>query len=848
MGQIIDIFKSIYADGPSLSPSEPSKPRIRQELAPTLEAAINGAAAGAVRMETWAALAAVAGTRAGQPAEVPNTATGTHTDPVAGGTVPNAGSYRWSVSPAGWRRVGDYVDATGKADQSAVDALTTTVGGKANQSAVDSLATVVGGKANQTTVDALSTTVGGKANQSAVDSLVTTVGGKLTNAISSLRLFGRRSAGSGSAEEVAAVRGLSIDVTGVGLADMAAGTFKGRVAGAGTGTPTDMTKPQVKTGLDLQAFETVDGSRGVVLSHPGLTPADVGAPVVNDPDWLEVVTDSYGKTLSGTRREGGFFDAYKARGYATVSHIIVFSQSLGLGFESVPPISTGVNAFAGKIFGRGFATWLFGDNPATPGSRSDAEFDLQAMTDFVSPYLTGETIGNGLVAGLKCRIGGFFGVHDYTNTAPYFVLSNSCDGSRFLTEISQENSSIDPLNAGARGSGGYYETAIDDAWRVKGWAVDRGLDYGVPAIIFMQGEQDAGYRRLYAFEASPYDYASMVAGYSGKLMDLADSINADLSFITGRSARIPFLTYQTSDTLIGESQVRASEDGEDIYMVSPTYCMPSAVNSVIGSGGSHTHGSPIHLAADAERWMGEQFAKVLHAIKSGTNWKPLKRVAARKIDNTTIEIELDGVRGALKVDTTFLAKAIGWGFEVRSGAPDDRFSGTDTVIYPSSIAIVGPSTIRLGLPSSIATGTWYLRYGGVFGSDISATVASVRNGPTVDGVATKELVLSADVYEALAPLWREGAFNSIRGSVQMPVRAVYDEGGFTVLQGEASEITGGTHTAGAITFGRWTGYGNIRDSDDELSAYSWSNQAYHHRTGRYPLWNWLTMFDNLRIV
>jgi len=53
---------------------------------------------------TWTELAAVTGS-AGQGAEVLPTDTGTHTDPVVGGTKANAGTYIWSVSPAGWKWV-----------------------------------------------------------------------------------------------------------------------------------------------------------------------------------------------------------------------------------------------------------------------------------------------------------------------------------------------------------------------------------------------------------------------------------------------------------------------------------------------------------------------------------------------------------------------------------------------------------------------------------------------------------------------------------------------------------------------------------------------------------------------
>lgn len=55
---------------------------------------------------TWEALAELTGSVAGEGAEVLDSDTGTHTDPVVGGTVPNAGRYSWSAAQSGWRRIG----------------------------------------------------------------------------------------------------------------------------------------------------------------------------------------------------------------------------------------------------------------------------------------------------------------------------------------------------------------------------------------------------------------------------------------------------------------------------------------------------------------------------------------------------------------------------------------------------------------------------------------------------------------------------------------------------------------------------------------------------------------------
>lgn len=130
--EIKQAFNAVYTDGPASNPYPPPKDRIRNEIGSVIQAQVDeakaaavAASAGNVRMETWSALASVSGTRLGQPADVPKTDTGTHTDPVVGGTVQNQGQYRWSTSPAGWRRIGDFQDTTAlAADVADLQAIT----------------------------------------------------------------------------------------------------------------------------------------------------------------------------------------------------------------------------------------------------------------------------------------------------------------------------------------------------------------------------------------------------------------------------------------------------------------------------------------------------------------------------------------------------------------------------------------------------------------------------------------------------------------------------------------------------------------------------------------------------
>ncbi len=595
------------------------------------------------------------------------------------------------------------------------------------------------------------------------------------------------------------------------------------------------------------------GDRPVLTGFPGMTTPGIAAPEVTEPAWLEAQVDAFGKPVSGTRHYGGHYDSGRASPYPDLVHIGVIGQSLSTAADT-SQITDGADPWGGLSFGGGaygFLTWLYGSNPGTPGARQDDQLDIVDMTGYLSAFAEGESIARGVVAGVKARVSSVFAPGDQSETRPAILMSNACEGNRHLTEIGPEDSSTDVENGGSRGPGGYYKTHIDDLRRAYGWATNSAQSFGV-VTIFMQGEQEAGERKLYAYDASPYAYDDLVSGYRDKLIGLADGLDADIAFNTGRMRRAPFITYQTADTVIGEAQLQAVEQGADMFMASPVYQLPSAINTKLGASGSQTWGSYLHIAADGERWLGEQFAKVIHRVVAEAEaWRPLSRRKVVRIDATTIDLHLDVPVGAIVIDTDFLAKAQGWGFEVWSDDPDARIAGTATRIVPNTIELRPGNVLRLGLPSSIATGTWYLRYGGVTQCDLGVTlpVASVRDGPnTTDGFATKELVLNANRLAALAPLTREGAFRVWRGAVSMTVRSAYNEGGVTVLRGEAREIAGGAMSAGTLAVHRWRGYGNIRDSDRALAVYSWSDEPYHQRNGRYPLWNWLVAFDNLEIA
>jgi hypothetical protein len=189
-----------------------------------IDAANRAEAAGAYRtsiaFKTWAELAGVAGATLGQTASVFDDA-GTHTDPVAGGSVDNEGIYRWSVSPAGWEWVSDglttsvaWGDISGKPGSFTPSAHTHAI------SDVTGLTAALSGKA---------------ANGLATGSGLTATTGKL---------LGRSTAGTGALEEIGLGTGLSFDGTtltlsGGGMSYPASGI----AVSTGAGWGDSLTKP-----------------------------------------------------------------------------------------------------------------------------------------------------------------------------------------------------------------------------------------------------------------------------------------------------------------------------------------------------------------------------------------------------------------------------------------------------------------------------------------------------------------------------------------------------------------------------------------------------------------------------
>jgi hypothetical protein len=118
MAEFEDAFDAAFPDYnvpglPASGAAKPVKALVRQiggELDEKFAEVEALQEAGVVGAETWSVLSGYSTEDrvAGDTAEVTGPDAGTHTDPVVGGSpVANEGRYRWSASPAGWKRIGD---------------------------------------------------------------------------------------------------------------------------------------------------------------------------------------------------------------------------------------------------------------------------------------------------------------------------------------------------------------------------------------------------------------------------------------------------------------------------------------------------------------------------------------------------------------------------------------------------------------------------------------------------------------------------------------------------------------------------------------------------------------------
>ncbi len=533
----------------------------------------------------------------------------------------------------------------------------------------------------------------------------------------------------------------------------------------------------------------------------------------------------------------------------TLYHIIHMGQSLGSGDQSLPLVTTSNTGFGNLRFKTGTHTWSNNYFPSEPEKRHDSLFTFEPLTA-VQRGGEGETIANGMADHLTSQI------KSTTGKEFRFLFSYAGQGGRYLRELNKRHDDAKDERAGTRRSGGgYYKTSIDDVRRAKQQADRLGIPYEVFSVSWMQGEAN-GARKLNRWD-SAIPSSELIKLYKKDLIDLKNDYLSDIKGITKQKNRIPFLTYQTAGNLAAVAQLQASLEDKDIYMVGPTYMLPNAENGtyIIKEGGPLLHGDGIHLTADGERWLGEQFGKVARRIKvENIDWKPLYPVKAwRNKQSQSISVQFHVPVGHLQLDTTWLPmQDNAAGFVV--------LNGQNKKLPIHSVSIHSRDIVTIKLEEAVPAGELSVNYGLQSKvADLPGKIIDIKTGQTYkDGHPAIDIVFEGNITGSVQKLLEEGVFY-IANIVKDPneftnfiIREVsLNADGNTVFKGEVKDLRNQVSfkLGQRCTLLRRYSYGNLRDSDNELSTFTFSDGSYGSRKGKqYPLYNWCVAFDNLKVA
>lgn len=537
----------------------------------------------------------------------------------------------------------------------------------------------------------------------------------------------------------------------------------------------------------------------------------------------------------------------KPKRLSAINHIVHMGQSLGAGEQSLPIVTDAPTGFNNLRFSLGTHTWANNYHPARPELRKVSDFQFVPLTA-VQRGGEGETIANGLCDHLSQTIGGQ-GSKNFQ-----FLFSYAGQGGRYLRELNKRHDDAKDDRAETRRSeGGYYKTSIDDVRRAKKTADSMKLSYAVFGITWMQGEAN-GTRKLNRWDSIHTPGESM-AIYKSDLIQLKNDYQKDIKAITLQKQHIPFFTYQTAGNLAGMAQWQACQQEKDMFMVGATYMLPNAENGHYMSRGQMVHGDGIHLTADAERWLGEQFGKVMRkVVVEGKDWKPLYPLTASYKENEqAVIVKFHVPEPPLVMDTDFLpAQDKGLGFEVY----DDK-NRRYTI---EKVECMEDAVVKIALEDALPVGsTLFLRYGMLSkAADISRPVKVVRqNVAGKDGHPSIDIVFEGNILQEVSILSNEGVFylnNQVKDQADFTnliIRETFlDKNGNTVLRGEVKDLRNQvSFQAGQQCYtARRFSYGNLRDSDSEKSTFQFKDTGYGRRQGMsYPLYNWCIAFQDLKV-
>lgn len=342
---------------------------------------------------------------------------------------------------------------------------------------------------------------------------------------------------------------------------------------------------------------------------------------------------------------------------SSLNHVLVYGQSLSIGATGNPPITT-TQKYNTLMFQGGV---LFNPNNANY---------YNSLVPLVENNV--ETVASGIA---EMFLQSLISESGITPSNDYRLL---------LTCTGQGNTSIDQLSKiGVSGNNSYYTRTINAVAQGMIQAAALGVSYNVPAIVYIQGENDMH---------SP-------AGYYDKLMLLKNNLIADIKALTKQNNDPLFIITQCGNhyaygeyPTIAINQLQASTANPP----QGTYLGATEYQTVFNTDN-------IHKTNVGYKQMGCEIGYELKRLLiDGEERKPcyIKRI---NVTGNVLELQYNLPKGQLVIDTTNVTDPGNYGFNL--------FNALGTEITISSVAKVRTDTIRIVISSgqTVVSG-WKLTY------------------------------------------------------------------------------------------------------------------------------------------
>jgi hypothetical protein len=362
-----------------------------------------------------------------------------------------------------------------------------------------------------------------------------------------------------------------------------------------------------------------------------------------------------------------------------LNHVLSYGQSLSSGWEGWPALSTTPVPGA----------FMLGAS-VRPRSESDARWEAVGQTALQPLVATVQDLGGALLSPDAVAA-----LAPGDPSLGETVLEGAIAEWRSRGAIAEDHA----LLASACGVGGRSLEALSKGAApelfnrlrscvrlARGVAAAAGRDYGLAALLFLQGENNSW----------GLGGTADRAGYRALLTRFHADFVADIAAeAAGQAVQPAMFMYQTSgayasaDNAVSQAQLDVIDALPLCYLAAPVY-------PVTDKGG--------HLDANGYRWLGAQFGKVMHRVLTlGEDWQPLRPLRAR--------LE----RGLVWVDFHVPAPPLAWGRPfvglARRDVRDQGFAvhDDDGEVALTEVALGGPTLLRLGLARRPGPGA-VLRY------------------------------------------------------------------------------------------------------------------------------------------